>query len=489
MGAVFKRVDEIKSFGVFKDYVWNDVEELKSTEFKEINILYGENYSGKTTLSRLFGVFQNKELPIGIEQPNFSISYEQIDYTHNNFESFPHNVVVYNEDFRKKNLSFFHNDNGSIESFTVMLSEENSETLSEIEVIKNELGADNGAESTGLYKEIYSHKQKLENLRTQKTEAEKKKNNFLKDKAQSIKLGKGYGDIRVDNYDRGKLEKDIDNLDGQFTPKDCNNDLIQKASEAIIANLAQEQNHNFLAEIFVEKVQSICQETAIPTISLNELDNNSDLRAWVKVGYALHVDSDTCKFYTREIPPVRKENLSKYFNDSYNSFQKKINDLLDDIKREIKNVKEISLSKKEFFYSEYKDMSNDLRLEFSENLKQYIHFLEELDRVLLTKRNQHLFIEHTPEIENFSIQELEEIIERYNVICKENFDYHQSLSENIKNAKDELLQNIVYSISNDGEYKGLKGQIDNLESDINQLSNVSEGLQIDIQKRKFKLIV
>ena len=48
---------EINNFGSFKDFNWkkdvgdyiNDV----TAKFSEINIIYGRNYSGKTTLSRI----------------------------------------------------------------------------------------------------------------------------------------------------------------------------------------------------------------------------------------------------------------------------------------------------------------------------------------------------------------------------------------------------------------------------------------------------
>ena len=47
---MISRVQSIKSFGVFADFQW-----LNSLpEFKKFNLIYGWNYSGKTTLSRVF---------------------------------------------------------------------------------------------------------------------------------------------------------------------------------------------------------------------------------------------------------------------------------------------------------------------------------------------------------------------------------------------------------------------------------------------------
>ena len=46
---MFTKID-IKKFGLFKDFRWpNDL-----MEFERVNVIYGRNYSGKTTLSRIF---------------------------------------------------------------------------------------------------------------------------------------------------------------------------------------------------------------------------------------------------------------------------------------------------------------------------------------------------------------------------------------------------------------------------------------------------
>ena len=49
------KIKEIKDFGIYKDYKWNEIDELKP--FNKKNIIYGWNYSGKTTLSRILSMF------------------------------------------------------------------------------------------------------------------------------------------------------------------------------------------------------------------------------------------------------------------------------------------------------------------------------------------------------------------------------------------------------------------------------------------------
>jgi len=47
---------DIEKFGLFKDYQWskNFGNDSNAGVFKKVNIIYGRNYSGKTTLSRMF---------------------------------------------------------------------------------------------------------------------------------------------------------------------------------------------------------------------------------------------------------------------------------------------------------------------------------------------------------------------------------------------------------------------------------------------------
>ena len=58
--AVIKKIKYIDKFAVFNGFDWDAIVRDKNdsiAEFKKLNILYGRNYSGKTTLSRIFRAF------------------------------------------------------------------------------------------------------------------------------------------------------------------------------------------------------------------------------------------------------------------------------------------------------------------------------------------------------------------------------------------------------------------------------------------------
>ncbi len=54
---------DIDKFGIFKDYKWrNSIGNNPEDIFKRVNIVYGRNYSGKTTLSRIMKCIETKTL-------------------------------------------------------------------------------------------------------------------------------------------------------------------------------------------------------------------------------------------------------------------------------------------------------------------------------------------------------------------------------------------------------------------------------------------
>ena len=73
------KIKEIKDFGIYKDYKWNEIDELKP--FNKKNIIYGWNYSGKTTLSRIFTSLKDKSLHKNFKSAKLKIEIHNQEYT------------------------------------------------------------------------------------------------------------------------------------------------------------------------------------------------------------------------------------------------------------------------------------------------------------------------------------------------------------------------------------------------------------------------
>lgn len=99
---MIRRILHIKSFGVFADFQWPP----SLPDFKRFNLIYGWNYSGKTTLSRAFRCFEQKTPHVDFACAHVQLKAEDGTIHH---LSMPHAVPtfrVFNSDFVRENLSF-----------------------------------------------------------------------------------------------------------------------------------------------------------------------------------------------------------------------------------------------------------------------------------------------------------------------------------------------------------------------------------------------
>ena len=101
---MIKRITKIKNFGVYSNYTRNS--ELK--DFEDKNIIYGWNYSGKTTVSRLFSYLDgNIQIDDDYRSAEFEVELsdgKKINNTNRNESSLL--IKVFNSDFIKNNLHF-----------------------------------------------------------------------------------------------------------------------------------------------------------------------------------------------------------------------------------------------------------------------------------------------------------------------------------------------------------------------------------------------
>ena len=121
---MIKKID-IASYGLFQDFSWLGSIGANA-EFKQYNIIYGRNYSGKTTLSRILHSLETCQPNSDYENGNFAITLSDgTIVTAAELSSFPDSlkVRVFNEDFIKANLNWFHRRDGTIEPFTVLGAE------------------------------------------------------------------------------------------------------------------------------------------------------------------------------------------------------------------------------------------------------------------------------------------------------------------------------------------------------------------------------
>ncbi|HUW36131.1 MAG TPA: AAA family ATPase [Rhodocyclaceae bacterium] len=100
---MIKNIQRIKNFGIFDDYIRPPT----IADFAEKNVIYGWNYSGKTTISRLFNALQTKSLSDDFHTAKFSvIDHGGMTITEASLGTCDKSLAVFNSDFVSKNLSW-----------------------------------------------------------------------------------------------------------------------------------------------------------------------------------------------------------------------------------------------------------------------------------------------------------------------------------------------------------------------------------------------
>lgn len=54
------KIESIRNFGIYKNFTWSESPNIRDFNYK--NLFYGWNYSGKTTLSRIFSSLRDKTI-------------------------------------------------------------------------------------------------------------------------------------------------------------------------------------------------------------------------------------------------------------------------------------------------------------------------------------------------------------------------------------------------------------------------------------------
>lgn len=322
----FKRISKIDNFSIFKSFDWDSnlsYQNGGNTEiydFKDINIFYGRNYSGKTSLSKIIRSLETKKLSPKYENPSFKIELNDGSLITQNFLSnFQHPIYVYNSDFVKENLNFLHNEDENIKSFSVTLGGNNQQILNRIQELKDELGSNEENAKSQLHLAINDQKNKVEESEKEYRKKEKYLEDLLADKAtrkpDSIKSQYSiFGEI---NYTITRLKQDIvSTQDSAF--QILTNAQIKENNELItqkqLANPSELSAYTLNFSSLTQSTDEILKTIVGGSQKIEELVKNSALNIWVQTGHQLHKDRTTCAFCTNEITGDRQTQLRNHFD-------------------------------------------------------------------------------------------------------------------------------------------------------------------------------
>lgn len=432
---MIKKID-IHKFGLFKDYGWDENigRDSKSDVFRKLNIIYGRNYSGKTTLSRIFRCIEKGELHGNYLDAEFSIVCDDRILDQNNLIT-NNNIRVYNTDFIKENLSWLHDDlNGDIKPFT-LLGAENVVATVRIEEINKELGSvenKKGLKYIENESKISLNKQKIEIQKEEKCINDLlilKANDDIKRNSCFIKQGETYN---INNI-RREIEQIIGQKDVNFILPEEDVDRYKRqvrevVKESInIINISRPKLQNLIDECKV-----ILEKRIALSETLKDLVEDSVLQSWVDKGREVHRGKrDYCAFCGGIISPDRWIRLDKHFSKESDILKNMIEKKILELEKMGNDISDFLIKKniiRENYYSSNQEKFDKIKNDWDSAVSIYCSSIDLLKEKLI-ERSKDIF---TPKIIG-DVQdpsdEIVKILNSFNQLSKDNNLQSNTLEE------------------------------------------------------------
>lgn len=475
--------DEI-NFGSYKNFKWgNNLE-----EFKTINIFYGRNYSGKTTLSRIARSFELKKHNEDFLDGNFKIKLEDGNFlTQNDVIKSNLDIRVYNSDFVKENLNYLYDKKGNIKGFKSIGEEQKN--IKEI-IEKRE-------------KILKTRNEKLQKLENDKKEflnddRETKLEQKFTEKASLIATNPNY--LKGYRYNKTALKKDLNiiknNEDAYILNNEEQNQFIK------ILEDKEKHNTNFNNTFNKDNFQGILKHSLgiLEKEVIIKENLTSELRKWLEEGLEFHKEHSStqqCKFCNNPLTLERIvwiENNIKDDSGEKEKIEKELKYLLDNFENYKLELKKILQDiEYENFYSNYKDSFIALKEQLGANIANYNKELLKIEEKIKEKQKD-VFTPIKLENTNDFSDEIFLILNKIENLCKENDEYTNKLSTNQDEAREKLRLNEVAKFAKDSDCFAIQDEIQNLKQNINTLeksiatqNNKIDLLESRIEKYKEKL--
>lgn len=336
---MLRKIRKLKNVGIFRDYRWRE----KRPEFAKKNIIFGWNYSGKTTLSRVFHCIEARSCT----NPNweFEIETDSGKIIHNKS---PHEatyiVRVFNRDYVDAN---FYKEDAAKPIYII------------------------GEDSIRAQKRLKELSKRLNRLESIHKILEKAKS------SSSTRLSKLYAEkarfikstTRAGHY----TQKELKTMLAEVAEKPESFILSEVEQEKLLQRVTAIEGYTMLNAILLDlhDLRTLLEKTnklltrQVVYNPIEALRKNVEVERWVREGLHLHkkLNSDTCHFCEGAITEQRMSQLQEHFSEAYQGLLNEIDALIktleDEYQRSPKLPDAASLAPE--FREEYERLERQLR--------------------------------------------------------------------------------------------------------------------------------
>ncbi|MBU9415471.1 AAA family ATPase [Burkholderia multivorans] len=301
-------------------------------DFADKNIIYGWNYSGKTTLSRLFHALELRQSPVDYPDAQFIFGYDGGNsVTESTLGTFPKTVAVFNSDFVEKNISW----NGQSFQPVLLLGEDS-------------IGAQNQIAELEKLVERCRKAYKIKKDRMENIEAaiSDKKTKAAKEIRLSLSL--------VETFTATHLSSLLNNIGvGLSRNFVLTQEDVSRLTKAALSSDADKLDaiSKVQADGNIGSVISKCvvELDKIPQLSntIEHLRDNPEIASWIESGLHLHEGAEACEFCGNPLAEGRMKTFREHFSTDLADFRKSLRILNSQV--DACRIRDITLQKSSFY--------------------------------------------------------------------------------------------------------------------------------------------
>ncbi|WP_175944124.1 AAA family ATPase [Burkholderia pyrrocinia] len=306
---MLKSIEKIKGLGVYQSYS----KPAGTQDFGIKNLIYGWNYSGKTTLSRLFAQLETKTANPDLSGCEFTLETADGSITEKNFSRCSLLVRVFNSDFVRANLHF---DGGSFNPI-LLLGKDSEEAQRKIDQLSKRI-----QRSEEVQRKLDG---KFEELKTRIAQAKTDTAKFIRQR------------LKVDPYTATHLGQDlvaVGVLESQLLTEKELVDAIELALTPDSKKPSTVEELHASPSIEGLHTEAVTVLAATPSFSntIKHLEQNPAIERWVQGGLALHPSAGACEFCGNDLSQDRLEAFRAHFSKDLAEHKERVDGLLARVK-------------------------------------------------------------------------------------------------------------------------------------------------------------
>ncbi|MCB9867418.1 MAG: AAA family ATPase [Phycisphaerales bacterium] len=459
-------IAKIKNLAVFQDFDWDrSVKDSDNTplRFKKLNVIFGRNYSGKTTLSRILRSLETGTISDKYGAPEYAIALQDgSTIVHTSVTNHPLVVRVFNEDFVRENLAVFHNEDDNIAAFAV-LGEDNADVVDALSKKERELGSEGTPGS--LHAAVAMRQKAMLSARSAHERAQHSLENLLIGKAKEIKNNTTrYEDV---NYTIRKIRPDIEKVLADTYVCPTKADVLaheQVLNERSKPEIPETTPPALAWDTLLAQATDLLGRTIKPTVPLQTLLDDVLLQEWVRQGKMLHEGKRiTCGFCGNALPADLWDRLDKHFSEESEALRVALQNLMKSIDEEISKASSLLQFDSKSFYDAFADQVEDLKKNARAFIADYVRSLKRL-RESAEQRLASIFSPiPLPDI-SAPQSSHNEICKAYETLRSKNNAFTKSLSKRQSTSRRVLRQAEVSSFLATIDYVNKQKEVNRLEN-------------------------